>query len=280
MRLRIERRIRKRLRLTRHNQQLVRALHKHEQSGISLAEALPAIMLDPSVDWYTRGSAARLLALADARGTITSLLDLFFKQTEKEELWLTALSIEHAGVRAAVHRLVDALGDSNPHRRHAAARALGWIPQAGRRAAKALVQALVDKSQPQPVREEAAESLAYSYYTPAIPALISVLAETDVRIRFWAVFALGGLGQWQLSKPGGGGPWPNRVIQALEPLLSDEEMPPGNWWPVGKEALAMLGQMKPRYCVELDRETKRILSDPAAAPEDLRWAEGYGRAGQ
>ena len=276
MRLRKERRIRKRLRSTRHNQRLICALRKCEKSGISLAASLRAVMLNPTVDWYTRGVAARLLALTDPRAAVTDLLDLFFQQDEKEELWQTALTIEHAGERAVVRRLVDALGDSNPHRRHAAARALGWIPHADRRAAKALVQALLDKSQPQPVREEAAESLAYSYYTPAIPALTSVLAETDVRIRFWAVFALGGLGQWQLSKPGGGGPWPNRVIEALEPLLSDEEMPPGNWWPVGKEALAMLGRMEPRYSAKLACETKRILSDSTSTPEDLRWAEGYG----
>ena len=66
-----------------------------------------------------------------------------------------------------------------------------------RQAGKALVRALLDKSQPQPVREEAAESLAYSNYPRAIPPLISVLDETDVRMRFWAVFALGGVGQRQ-----------------------------------------------------------------------------------
>ena len=85
------------------------------------------------------------------------------------------------------------------HRRHAAARALGWIRKAGGRAAKALIQALSDKTQPQPVREEAAESLAYLGYAGAIPALISVLDETDVRLRFWAVFALAALGKANLG---------------------------------------------------------------------------------
>jgi HEAT repeat protein len=240
-----------------------------------LATALRSIMLDAGADWQTRGTAARLLAIDDASGAVNSLLDLFFAQTEKDELWITALTIEHAGDRAAVGRLVDGLYDSNPHRRHAAARALGWIPRAGKRAAKALIAALLDKSQPQPVREEVAESLAYCNYPQAIPPLISVLTEPDVRIRFWAVFALGRLGQHQTYAPGGGGEWTEKVIEALERLLSDEEVPPDNSWAVGKEALAMLGLMEPRYRSRLADETQRVLHDPDSSPEDLRWAEGY-----
>ena len=77
----------------------------------------------------------------------------------------------------------------------AAARALGWIWPVSRQAAKALVRAVSDKAQPQPVREEAAESLAYSGYEGAIEPLSLVLAQPDVRMGFWAVFALGGIGQ-------------------------------------------------------------------------------------
>ena len=68
---------------------------------------------------------------------LASLLDLFFRQTEKDELRETAVAIERLGDRAAVGPLVKALHDPNPHRRHAAARALGWIPEAGPQAAKA-----------------------------------------------------------------------------------------------------------------------------------------------
>ena len=150
-----------------------------------------------------------------------------------------------------------------------------------RQAGKALVRALLDKSQPQPVREEAAESLAYSNYPRAIPPLISVLDETDVRIRFWAVFALGGIGQSQTYARSGCGRWrrsgDRRVIEALERMLADREVPPGNWWSVGREALAMLGELEPRYRAELDAETQRVLSDPDSSAEDLRWAEGYRR---
>ena len=121
-----------------------------------------------------------------------------------------------------------------------------------------------------PVREEAAESLAYSNYKQAIPPLISVLAESDVRIRFWAVFALGSIGRWRERSAAD-----SRVIEALERMLPDQEVPPGNWWSVGREALAMLGLMEPQYQARLDSETQRVMSDAHSSPEDLRWADGY-----
>lgn len=274
MRARIERRLRKQLRCLRPaGPELVAILNRYERSGVSLESALRRAILDPAAGWYLRGFAARVLAVADARSVVRSMLDLFFAQTDKIELWETALTIEHFGDRAAVRPLAKALYDPNPDRRHAAARALGWIPKAGRRPAKALVGALRDETQPQPVREEAAESLAYLGYAGAIPALIQVLDEPDVRLRFWAVFALGKIGQSQIY--GRRGRTDPRIAAALEKMLSDEEVAPGNWWSVGKEALAMLGHFDPKYGARLDSETERVLCDPNSSPEDLRWAEGY-----
>jgi HEAT repeat protein len=249
-------------------------LNRYERSGVALEAALRQVMLDPAAGWYVRGFAARVLAFGDARGAMSALLDLCFAQTEKIELWETALTIEWFGDRAAVRPLAEALYDANPDRRHAAARALGWIPKAGSRAAKALTWALSDQSQPQPVREEAAESLAYLGYVQAVPSLISVLDEPDVRMRFWAVFSLGKIGHSQtFASRGSADP---QVMNALERMLSDEEVPPGNWWSVGREALAMLGQLETNYRSELDSETERVLHDPQSSPEDLRWGEAYG----
>jgi len=207
----------------------------------------------------------------DANGVVRDLLRLFFTQTEKDELWETALTLESLGSRLAIPSLVKALYDNNPHRRHAAARALGWIPHAGRAAAIPLVKVLVDRSQPQPVREEAAESLAYLGYTRAAPALISVLDEPDVPIRFWAVFALGSLGR----SIGASEHHKQVVVQALERMIEDAEVPPGNWWSVGREALAMLGALTPQYRPILETEIAAILKNPDAPPESRRWAESY-----
>jgi hypothetical protein len=68
-------------------------------------------------------------------------------------------------------------------------------------------------------------------------------------------------------------------LNALETLLSDQAVPPGNWWSVAREALAMLGNLNPpedRYEQQLEQEIERIRNDPGASPEDRRWAECYG----
>jgi hypothetical protein len=277
LRKRIEGKLRKRLRNPGVGEVDLRSrLRRLEQSGVPLLRAFRQVMLDIGAGWLTRGTAARVLAIADPAGAVVSLLDLFYSQTEKIELWETALTIENLGDHAAIRLLVRALDDANPHRRHAAARALGWIPGAGRKAARALARVLGDRSQPQAVREEAAESLAYLNDALPVPALITVLEEPDVRIRFWAVFALGGIGQWQSHQPRRGPD--HRIVEALERMLSDEAVPSGNWWAIGKEALAMLAALNQRYDVELNRAIERVRGDPRASAEDLRWAESYGRA--
>jgi HEAT repeat protein len=244
-----------------------------------MSATLRAIMLDPAAGWIARGTAAKVLATADARDAICTLLDLFFVQTEENDLWDTALAVELLGDTSAIPRLIHALRDDNLHRRRAAARALGWIWPVTKRAAKALVFALEDRTQPQPVREEAAESLAYSGYEKAVEPLIEVLQESDVRMRFWAVFALGGIGQQQrFSVDAGKKDAINpRIIDALRKMLPDKEIPPGNWWSVGREALAMLGDLDGESRLKVDSETERILSDGKAAPEELRWARAYSR---
>lgn len=197
-----------------------------------------------------------------------SFVGLFFEQTGKDDLYATALTIESLNDRRAVPPLIRALlHDDNPHRRHAAARALGWIHHPGRATALALAQCLVDSAQPQPAREEAAESLAYAGTRESIEPLISVLHDPDVRIRFWAVFGLGRSCRGDM-----------RAIRALESVLGDGEAPPGNWWPVGKEALAMLAakrQPPGEYETKLSAELERVLADPNATAEDRRWAEFY-----
>lgn len=250
------------------NRTLAKAVAKLERDGKPLAGALRAIMLDPAHFHQDRAASGRLLDVAGGGAAVRALLGLFFEQTEKEDLYATALTIEGLNDRRAVPPLTRALlHDENPHRRHAAARALGWIRQPGRGVALALARCLVDAGQPQPAREEAAESLAYVGTQETIEPLISVLRDPDVGIRFWAVFGLGGSCRGDV-----------RAIRALESVLDDGETPPGNWWPVGKEALAMLAsKQRPAgdYETKLAAERQRILADPNANAEDRRWAECY-----
>jgi HEAT repeat protein len=123
------------------------------------------------------------------------------------------------------------------------------------------------------VREEAAESLAYLCSSRAIPPLISVLTDPHVGIRFWAVFALG-----NIRSPPSFRQTDRSVVPALESTLSDDAVPPGNWWSVAREALAMLGHLDPpeaRYRDQLVEEIQRVIDDPNASPEDRRWASYY-----
>ena len=239
-----------------------------ERRGLPLVEALRVVMLDPAEFHLGRAAIGRALSISGDDQAVQSLLKLFFEQTEKVDLYSTALTLESLNDRRAVRPLIHALlQDDNLHRRHAAARALGWISRPGRAAALALARCLADPMQPQPAREEAAESLAYVGTRETIEPVISVLRDPDVRIRFWAVFGLGGRGHQD---------W--RTVQALESMLEDHEVPPGNWWSVGKEALAMLAGMQPPvadYEAKLKAETERVLSDSNATAEDRRWANAY-----
>ncbi len=273
MRLRWQRRVRKQLRRMRgHEKSLAATASKLELQGVSLEKAFLTIMLNPAQSHFHRAKIGKLLSVAGDSRAVQALLKLFFEQTEKGELYGTALALEELDDRRAVKPPIRALlEDNNPHRRHAAARALGWIRRPGRAAALALARCLVDESQPQPAREEAAESLAYVSRRETIEPLISALRDPDVRIRFWATF---GLGRSCRANA--------RAVQALESKLEDHEAPPGNWWSVGREALAMLGSMHPplaNYTTKLDAEIQRVFSNVNASIEDRRWAQCYTTAG-
>jgi HEAT repeat protein len=270
LRERLKRKLQKQLRRMEHKDKaFVAKLRKYSQTGTPFVEALRRLMLDSGADWQDRAAAARMFALADAKGAVADLLDQFFTQSDKTELWVTALTVESLGARSAIRPLITALSDSNPHRRHAAARALGWIPNAGSRAANALIEVLSDKSQPLAVREEAAESLAYSRCARAIAPLITALDDNQTGVRFWSVFALGSISRHQRAENN------QQAVEALEKMLRDEEKPPGAWWSVGREALAMLGDLRPEYHERVAAETARVLHDQNSTPEDRFWAEGY-----
>lgn len=267
MRLKLQRRIRKRLRrMPGREQILALKVAKFERQGLPLIEALRVVMLDTAGDYFGMAAMGRLLSISGDDQAMRALLKLFFEQTEKDDLYTTALALQELNDRRAVQPLIHALlEDRNPHRRHAAARALGWIRRPGRAAALALAQCLVDPAQPQPAREEAAESLSYVGTRETIEPLIAALRDPDVRIRFWAVFGLGGSGRGNA-----------RAVEALDSMLNDDEVPPGNWWSVGKEALGMLAAMRPDYETKRKAEADRVFSDASATAEDRRWAECYG----
>ena len=155
-----------------------------ERSGHSLLQALFAFLLDPRRPHHERGAAGKLLAING--NAVQALLGLFSEQFEKTDLHETALMLEELNDIRAVPTLIYALlQDPNPHRRHAAARALDWIRPSTRSAALALAKSLVDSTQFPAVREEAAESLASVGSPVTIDALISEAVADERPAPFW-----------------------------------------------------------------------------------------------
>jgi len=100
LRLRIERKLRKRLRRMRHDKvhrDLVRTVQRYERDGLRLDRALRTIVTDHDAGWFERGNAARVLAIAEGKGVSERLLKQFFSQQGKNELWETALTLEQLG---------------------------------------------------------------------------------------------------------------------------------------------------------------------------------------
>jgi HEAT repeat protein len=278
VRRRLHKRIREHHRLA--HSSLLAMVSRDKRAGDRIEIVLHDIAIDANIHSYTRALAAELLVgVGDHRAT-TSLLRQFFMQERYDDLVETALTLGDTGDLLVSQPMIDALRDSNPDRRRAAARVLGWLHVPGlaatmqrNSAARALSNVLTDRNQPREVREEAAESLAYLSSVPAIPALIAVLDDPDVRIRFWAVFALGSIRDWRTGLQ-----LDPRVVPALELMLEDNDAPPDNWWAVRLEALAMLGRMTPPakdYRSRLHEEVGRVRQNPAASKQEIAWAHDY-----
>ncbi len=269
MRARIEKRLEKTLRRAAHREQgLVRRVEQARRGGAGIRRALLHVASDGGAGPFDRGGAARMLREAGDGAGVDRIVADFLERTERDEVYELALAIETAGGRRPVVPLLGALqGPSVAHRR-GAARAFGWIqPHPGDRAVEALCALVNDPREDPGVREEAAESLSYAGSGRAIPALTAALSDTDPRIRFWAVFALGGVG----SRLGRADPL---VTAALESMVNDEAAVAG-FWTVGQEALGVLGLDGGRWRERLQGAINRVKRDRDALPEDRSWAEFY-----
>ena len=221
--------------------------------------------MNPSQPWNHRTEAAELLSLDGGDQAVRALLRVFFEQSEELQIFETALAIESLRDARAIPRLIHArLEDPNPGRRIGAARALGQFFRSGPKTARALEQCLMAPAQPLAAREYAAEGLHAIGSSQSVDALLSVIGDPQVSLRFWAAFGLGG---WHRRDP--------RAVRGLESLLDDPEVMPGNWWSVGKEALGMLASIDP-YRGRCKAEVSRILADENASREDRNWAGFYG----
>jgi HEAT repeat protein len=269
-----------RRRVLRRMEKRVRTLPRHQWNDFRwrgkerVDVFLMRLMLDASQLHITRREAARILGVTGDARPCQALLDLFLKQTDANEIYVTALAIEETsdpGFALPLIRILLADDSSADHRR-GAARALGWMNLRGRlsrRAARALCQVLSDTTQAGAVREEAAESLKYLDWTGARDKLIAAMEDPNRWVRFFAVFALGGIYQSRKEDP--------TVIAALERRLDDHEFSEDSgYWPVSKEALAMLAQWRKEYWIQAVELGRQTTANPNSPKCDREWAQFYG----
>ena len=117
------------------------------------------------------------------------------------------------------------------------------------------------------MRGRAAEALACHGGLDAFRACIRQLGDPDARVRFWAVFALGGIAHAKryLRK---------EAVAELAPMVEDAEVHP-EFWSVGYEARAMLELFVTEERRRGEAERAAILANPEAPPDLRRWAEFY-----
>ncbi len=132
-----------------------------------------------------------------------------------------------------------------------------------------LINILENRSETGYIRGRAAEELSHAGNPVAFDAFIRCLSDPDPVVRFWAVFALGGMARFRPALH-------PVAIAALQRMVDDAGDVPG-YWSVGREARAMIESLIPVHRELAEKERDTILAD-ANAPADLRrWAECYSR---
>ncbi|MCY0994196.1 HEAT repeat domain-containing protein [Nannocystis sp. ILAH1] len=181
------------------------------QAGVETYDDLLAVAEGEHEVTLREIACAYLASLGDRRALPTLARCLV---AESDQLRCEAARcLGNLGDADAIAPLVQCLeSDPDSYVRMYAAHALGVL--ADERAFEALRAALHRSDEAPHVRGMAAESLACLFDRRAIDELLLVLDDPSAEVRYWAVFALGQLGDASLI------PW-------LRPLLADHECPPG-----------------------------------------------------
>lgn len=189
---------------------------------ISDEDAMFNALLDTSANADLRVAICKLLYFYNIDQSVPLLIRLLETDTHHTELRMIAC---HLLGYFRDERSVDILIDVLEHDRHSdtvvhAVYALGQI--ADERSIEPLIQAMKNFQEDESVRAEILEAFAYLFARQAIPLIVPLLQDSSPRLRFWAAFALGWLGN-------------NDHIADLEKLISDTNVIQP-WGSVGTEA--------------------------------------------
>jgi HEAT repeat protein len=193
-------------------------------AGEKFRDHLVTLLQDARADDELRAQAAWLLKLlGDARVAPPLIRMLRDHRVARETRWTAAQTLGSVGGKRAVLPLIAVLLDAGDdlHLRKLAANSRGWIDD--KRAREALLRFLEDANQPADIRGDAAEALAHYGGEQAVPALVRALDDPSVEVRFWALYALGTLGD-------------ATVVPKLEEIAATDDRVLPRWWSIKKEA--------------------------------------------
>jgi HEAT repeat protein len=152
----------------------------------------------------------------------------------KTRIWDEAQSLIEAADTTAVPRLIRDLHTSRDcEKRVAAAYALGFFHD--RRAAKPLIHVIRNRRASPRLRGQAAEALGYLLmFRPdrmALSALLEEVGDPSPEVRFWAVFAIGQMGN-------------RKAISILTKVSQKDKATLPGWWSIAREAKAAIRQIR------------------------------------
>jgi HEAT repeat protein len=160
-------------------------------AGATTLDGLFALLADHSAAPSMRSTAAFLIGRFDDPRAATAFMAVLDDRAS-ELRHQAVIELGSMGADEAVEKLLRML-DADDQTREVVAWALGEISD--ERAQAPLLAVLADRSQPADLRGQAAESLGtIDHAANAVPALIAALGDAEAAVRFFAAFALGGIG--------------------------------------------------------------------------------------
>lgn len=201
------------------------------EAGVSSYSGLLQLVQNRAADKEIRLTACWILARLPNKRAARILLAILKDGEEVQEIrQAAAISLGLLGSKRVTKSLMSLLSEEKDSEiRESIVYALGFIGD--KRAVDAVINVLGDRDEAARVRGQAAEVLAYLRDRQAVEPLLVTLEEESVEIRFWAVFALGELGD-------------RRALPRLERLAASDECVLPGWWAINIEAASAIEAIK------------------------------------